>query len=43
MQELTQLGWNVLVVWECELKKDMFNETMEKLIENIRRGTVTVN
>lgn len=25
-------GWRVMVVWECELKKKHFNQTMENLI-----------
>lgn len=34
-QKLTDLGWNVLVVWECELNKKVFPAAMEKLINNI--------
>ncbi|WP_347563733.1 very short patch repair endonuclease [Pseudoflavonifractor sp. 524-17] len=29
-------GWNVVVVWECELKKQAFDDTMEKLISSIQ-------
>lgn len=25
------MGWNVLVVWECELKKKVAGETLENL------------
>ena len=29
--ELRKMGWRVLVVWECSLKKKRFAETMEQL------------
>ena len=34
-QELQALGWKVIVVWECELKGDRFEETMTALEEAI--------
>ena len=34
-EALRKLGWNVLVVWECELKKSLVDETMQKLIRGI--------
>ena len=40
-QELRSLGWNVIVVWECELKKDKFDKTMEVLEEMIRNNVNT--
>lgn len=30
---LKEMGWEVITVWECELKKENFQETMDKLIE----------
>lgn len=36
--ELRLLGWNVLVIWECELKKDRFNETMASVTDNLRNN-----
>ena len=30
-EQLKQLEWNVIVVWECELKPDMRQITLEKL------------
>lgn len=36
--ELRLLGWNVIVIWECELKKDRFNETMNSVEENILKS-----
>ena len=35
---LQELGWNVLVVWECELKKDKMDSTLEYLYYNILRN-----
>jgi DNA mismatch endonuclease (patch repair protein) len=35
---LEALGWNVLVVWECQLKKQVFDNTMDQLIKNIMKG-----
>lgn len=29
------MGWNVIVVWECELKKDKRNNTLECLYNDI--------
>ena len=31
-------GWNVIVVWECELKKKEFENTMKKLQQVILAG-----
>ena len=33
--QLKDMGWHVVVVWECELKPDRFNSTMEKVLEEI--------
>lgn len=35
-QELKELGWKVITVWECALKKDKLEETIENLILKIR-------
>lgn len=37
IQELTQLGWRVIVLWECEINK-AFSETMEQLVQEISTG-----
>lgn len=37
-QLLKEQGWNVIVVWECELKKKCFQETMDKLVQRILEG-----
>ena len=33
--DLQKLGWNVIVVWECELKKKVLNTTLEQLYDRI--------
>ena len=33
--ELEAMGWNVLIVWECELKKDIREKTLENLCKMI--------
>ncbi len=35
-KKLQEQGWKVLVVWECELTKSRFEETMNTLANNIR-------
>jgi DNA mismatch endonuclease (patch repair protein) len=30
-KELKGMGWNVITVWECELKKDKVEQTLEEL------------
>lgn len=32
---LEELGWKVVVVWECELKKEKQQYTLEKIKENL--------
>lgn len=36
--ELRLLGWNVIVIWECELKKDLLEETMINVEEALKRN-----
>lgn len=35
---LKDLGWRILTVWECELKKKEATKTLENLAEEIRTG-----
>ena len=37
---LQQMGYRVIVIWECELKKDVINSTLEKLVESIQSNAV---
>ena len=34
-EELKALGWNVLIVWECELRTPVFELTMNDLVKKI--------
>lgn len=36
--ELSSMGWNVITIWECELKKKDFEGTMERVILQITSG-----
>ncbi|MBD8943275.1 MAG: DNA mismatch endonuclease Vsr [Ruminococcaceae bacterium] len=38
-KKLQNMGWNVIVVWECELKKDKRESTLEYLCYNILRNS----
>ena len=37
-QALEALGWKVAIVWECELKKEIRDETLPHLAEQIRNN-----
>ncbi len=34
-QQLESMGWKVIVIWECELKKDKVSITLENLYQTI--------
>lgn len=34
--ELEEMGWTTITIWECELKRDRIDETMERVIEQVR-------
>lgn len=36
-QLLNEQGWNVIVIWECQLKKATFDETLQHLVSQIKR------
>ena len=36
-KELENKGWNIILVWECELKKKIFTDTVNRLVDNITR------
>jgi DNA mismatch endonuclease (patch repair protein) len=36
VQKLEEIGWKVLQVWECELKKTVVEKTLFDLLRNIR-------
>lgn len=35
-KELQLLGWNVIVIWECELKKDTLDNTMKNVEKELK-------
>ena len=37
-QLLKSQGWKVIVVWECELKKKLFENTMNRVVLEITNG-----
>ena len=37
--ELRESGWNVLVIWECQLKKKLFDSTTEQLVRDILKSS----
>ncbi len=37
---LEEMGWKVITIWECELKKDVFEDTMGKVIASIKENGV---
>ena len=34
-KELEEMGWTVITVWECQLKKDKVEQTLEDLYTQI--------
>ena len=35
-KKLIDLGWKVLIIWECELKKNVREDRLERLIKEIK-------
>ena len=35
IDKLTSEGWNVIVIWQCELKKNLMSDTLENLYQRI--------
>ena len=35
---LSEQGWRVIDVWECELKKNVLERTLNKLVQDIRKN-----
>lgn len=33
--DLEELGWRVIVIWECELEKNNFESTMQRVVHEI--------
>lgn len=41
--ELDQLGWTTIVIWECQLKPANIDETMERVVAQVRAAKTSVN
>lgn len=41
-QILSNAGWSVFVIWECQLKKDKFEETMLNLEHKLSRNLLSI-
>ena len=39
---LAQQGWKIIVVWECELKKKVVEQTLEKLAEDVKKEDINI-
>lgn len=39
VDDLCALGWNVMIVWECELKKS-FEQTMNRVVDDLRQSAM---
>jgi len=39
-QRLESLSWNIITVWECELKSKVFDATMERVIAELHQNKV---
>lgn len=37
-KEIEELGWKVIIVWECQLKKAERERTLDWLVEKIREA-----
>jgi len=35
---LRKAGWHVIVIWECELRKNQVDQTLQKLNDSIKMG-----
>ena len=34
-RSLRDMGWNIVIIWECELKKNVFEDTMARVVSQI--------
>ena len=39
LAELEELGWTAITIWECELKRDRIDETMERVVDAVREAS----
>ena len=43
LQQLNEMGWNIIVVWECQLKPSRINQTLSDLEKMIREQINTTD
>ena len=36
-ERLIEAGWKTIVIWECEIKKESFQETMNRVVSELRK------
>lgn len=36
--KLSEMGWNVIVLWECQLKKDTMTKTLDELSFQLKKS-----
>lgn len=34
-EKLTEAGWKVIIIWECELKKEKIDKTLKRLVKDL--------
>ena len=40
-EQLIALGWRVIVIWECELKKSLIDTTINRIVNQLRAQSST--
>ena len=36
LAELAAMGWTAVTIWECELKRDRIDATMQRVVDTVR-------
>ena len=39
LKKITELGWSSLIIWECELKSDKINSTLNNALSFIKKAS----
>ena len=39
-EDLKRLGWRIIVIWECELRRNIREETLNALLENLQKDKI---
>lgn len=42
-EALKEIGWRVVIVWECELKKKLVDDRLQQLCLDIRKDEIGIN